>query len=91
MVRLDVTHLPVVDARGGLLGMVTRRDLLKVFLRSDPAVRWEVDYEVVRSKFGIAAGEVRSRSATGWWACVAGWSAAVMLRRRSGACRRWMG
>ncbi len=40
MLRLDVKRLPVVDARGGLAGIVARSDLLKVFLRPDPAVRW---------------------------------------------------
>ncbi len=42
MLRLDVKRLPVVDARGGLAGIVARSDLLKVFLRPDPAVRWPV-------------------------------------------------
>jgi CBS domain-containing protein len=59
MVRLDVKHLPVVDARGWLVGIVTRSDLLKVFLRPDPAIQWEVDHDIVRGDFGIAAGEVQ--------------------------------
>ncbi len=59
MLRLDVKHLPVVDGRGGLAGIVTRSDLLKVFLRPDPAVRWEVDHDIVRGKLGIADGEVQ--------------------------------
>jgi CBS domain-containing protein len=59
MLRLDVKRLPVVDARGGLAGMVARSDLLKVFLRPDPAVRWEVDHDIVRGDFGIADGEVQ--------------------------------
>src|SRR6266511_2411258 len=56
MLRLDVKRLPVVDARGGLAGIVARSDLLKVFLRPDPAVRWEVDHDIVRGEFGIADG-----------------------------------
>jgi CBS domain-containing protein len=59
MIRLDVKHLPVMDARGGLAGIVTRSDLLKVFLRPDPAVQWEVDHDIVRGKLGIADGEVQ--------------------------------
>ncbi|MFI5912455.1 CBS domain-containing protein [Dactylosporangium sp. NPDC051541] len=35
-------RLPVVDDSGRLIGMVTRRDLLKVFLRSDEEIRREV-------------------------------------------------
>ena len=59
MLRLDVKRLPVVDARGGLAGIVARSDLLKVFLRPDPAVRWEVERDIVRGEFGIADGAVQ--------------------------------
>jgi CBS domain-containing protein len=59
MLRLGVNHRPVVDARGGLAGIVARGDLLKVFLRPDPAVRWEVDYDIVRGEFAIADGAVQ--------------------------------
>jgi len=48
-----------MDARGRLAGIVTRSDLLKVFLRPDPAIRWEVDHDIVRGKLGIAAGEIQ--------------------------------
>jgi CBS domain-containing protein len=65
MVRLDVDHLPVVDTRGGLAGIVTRSDLLKVFLRPDPAVQWEVDHDIVRGDFGIAAGAVQIEARDG--------------------------
>src|SRR6266545_734842 len=58
MLRLDVKRLPVVDGRGGLAGIVARSDLLKVFLRPDPAVQWEVDHDIVRGDFGIAASKV---------------------------------
>lgn len=59
MVRLDVKQLPVMDAPGRLAGIVTHSDLLHVFLRPDPAIRWEVDHDVVRGKLGIAAGEIQ--------------------------------
>jgi CBS domain-containing protein len=42
-----VKRLPVVDARGLLLGIVSRADLLKVFLRDDEDVAGEVRHEVV--------------------------------------------
>jgi CBS domain-containing protein len=58
MLRLGIRRLPVVDARGGLAGIVARSDLLKVFLRPDPAVQWEVDHDIVRGDFGIAASKV---------------------------------
>ena len=59
MLRMGVKRLPVVDEQGGLAGIVTRSDLLKVFLRPDPAIRWEVDHDIVRGDFGIADGEVQ--------------------------------
>ena len=59
MLRLGVRRLPVVDAHGGLAGIVARSDLLKVFLRPDPAVQWEVDHDIVRGELGIAAGVVQ--------------------------------
>src|SRR6266498_4463894 len=59
MLRLDVKRLPVVDARGGMAGIVARSDLLKVFLRPDPAVQWEVHHDIVRREFGIADGQVQ--------------------------------
>ena len=58
MLRLGIRRLPVVDAQGWLVGIVARSDLLKVFLRPDPAVQWEVDHDIVRGELGIAAGTV---------------------------------
>ncbi|MEE6269783.1 CBS domain-containing protein [Streptomyces noursei] len=42
MARASVKRLPVVDGNGLLLGIVSRADLLKVFLRSDDDLAWEV-------------------------------------------------
>lgn len=59
LVRMGVKRLPVVDADGRLAGIVTRSDLLKVFLRPDPAIRWEVEHDVVCGRLAIAAGDVQ--------------------------------
>jgi CBS domain-containing protein len=59
MIHLGVKRLPVVDAAGRLVGIVTPADLLKVFLRPDPAIRWEVEHDVVCGKLGFAPGEVQ--------------------------------
>lgn len=42
METAGVCRLPVVDTLGRLVGMVTNRDLLKVFLRPDDAIKRRV-------------------------------------------------
>ncbi|MGA4837569.1 CBS domain-containing protein [Streptomyces sp. G45] len=48
MAHRRVKRLPVVDASGLLQGMVSRSDLLKVFLRDDDAIATEVRANVLR-------------------------------------------
>jgi CBS domain-containing protein len=43
-----IRTVPVVDRTGHLLGMVSRADLIKVFLRSDADIRGDVVHDVVR-------------------------------------------
>jgi CBS domain-containing protein len=45
--RHQVKRLPVVGAGGELVGIVSRADLLKVFLRSDEEIRAEIAAEIV--------------------------------------------
>jgi CBS domain-containing protein len=47
MIRLGVKRLPVVDGQGRLAGIVTRSDLLKAFLRPDPAIVWEIRHDIL--------------------------------------------
>ncbi|MEU5896601.1 MULTISPECIES: CBS domain-containing protein [unclassified Streptomyces] len=47
MARRRVERLPVLDEEERLVGIVTRRDLLQVFLRSDADIRDEVIEEVL--------------------------------------------
>ena len=58
MVRLGVKRLPVVDDQGGLAGMVTRGDLLKLFLRPDPAICWEVRHDLLEDRMAATAADV---------------------------------
>jgi CBS domain-containing protein len=58
MIRLGVKRLPVVDDDGRLVGIVTRGDLLKVFLRPDQAISWEVAHEIVQGQMGLPRGDV---------------------------------
>jgi CBS domain-containing protein len=58
MIRLGIKRLPVVDAQERLVGIVSRGDLLKVFLRPDEAIAWEVAHDIVQGCMGLAAGTV---------------------------------
>ncbi|MER5301224.1 CBS domain-containing protein [Streptomyces lasiicapitis] len=51
MTQARVKHLPVVDGQGFLVGIVSRADLLKVFLRDDEEIAEEVRREVVSYLF----------------------------------------
>jgi CBS domain-containing protein len=48
-----VKRLPVVDAVGHLVGVISRADVLAVFDRSDKEIRAEITSEVMRDEFGI--------------------------------------
>ncbi|GGY88722.1 hypothetical protein GCM10010300_36020 [Streptomyces olivaceoviridis] len=47
MARHGIERLPVVDEEDRLVGIVTRRDLLQVYLRSDDEIRRAVQREVL--------------------------------------------
>ncbi|MEU1462814.1 CBS domain-containing protein [Streptomyces sp. NPDC005727] len=59
MARRGVKRLPVVGHDGTLKGVVSRSDLLKVFLRTDEDIAEDVDREVVVRLFGTAQAPVR--------------------------------
>jgi CBS-domain-containing membrane protein len=59
MDREQVNHLPVVDERGRLAGIVARSDLLKVHLRSDADIRRDVVDGVLRRVLAVPAGAVQ--------------------------------
>ncbi|WP_351224552.1 CBS domain-containing protein [Streptomyces sp. NPDC002133] len=58
MLRRSVERLPVVDEEDRLVGIVTRRDLLQVFLRPDPEIRRRVIAEVLVDTLGLAPDAV---------------------------------
>ncbi|MFD4605760.1 CBS domain-containing protein [Streptomyces sp. NPDC058464] len=72
MARQKVKRLPVVDAEGMLEGIVSRSDLLKVFLRGDEELAAEVRHEVVDRLFPLSADHIQVEvtdgvvTLTGW-------------------------
>ncbi|MEV7979306.1 CBS domain-containing protein [Streptomyces sp. NPDC086519] len=61
MARHGVKRLPVVDAEGLLRGVVSRADLLKVFLRDDEDIAEEIRRDIVPHLFPGSATPVRVR------------------------------
>jgi CBS domain-containing protein len=49
-----VKRLPVVDDSGRLVGVISRADLLRVFLRRDSAIREEIQGDVLTRTLGLA-------------------------------------
>ncbi|MER5518378.1 CBS domain-containing protein [Streptomyces sp. NPDC002763] len=72
MAQRKVKRLPVVNAEGMLEGVVSRSDLLKVFLRDDEELAEEVRHEVVDRLFPLSADHMQVEvaegvvSLTGW-------------------------
>ncbi|MEU1297932.1 CBS domain-containing protein [Streptomyces sp. NPDC005840] len=58
MERHGVKRLPVVDGGGRLVGIVSRADLLRVFLRPDHTVREEITGELLAGTLDIPTSDV---------------------------------
>ncbi|WP_371675441.1 CBS domain-containing protein [Streptomyces sp. NBC_01276] len=58
MTRRGIERLPVVDVEDRLVGIVTRRDLLRMFLRPDSEISRRVTGEVLTEVLGVPAGDV---------------------------------
>ncbi|MDF3299123.1 CBS domain-containing protein [Streptomyces tropicalis] len=59
MARHQVKRLPVVDDDGALKGIVSRSDLLRIFLRSDEDIADEIRHEIAAARFPVPLDGVR--------------------------------
>ncbi|WP_418960889.1 CBS domain-containing protein [Streptomyces tritici] len=59
MHRKGVKRLPVVDETGRLVGIISRSDLLRPFLRSDAAIRDEIEHDVLADTLRLAPDTIR--------------------------------
>jgi CBS domain-containing protein len=59
MHRNEVKRLPVVDAEGRLVGIVSRADLLRGFLRDDAEIAKEIREDVIRRTLWIDPDTIR--------------------------------
>ncbi|MFE9846153.1 CBS domain-containing protein [Streptomyces goshikiensis] len=51
--EFDISAVPVVDAAGRLIGILSRSDLIQRFLRRDHAIQGEILEEVVTQTLGL--------------------------------------
>lgn len=58
MDQAGVKRLPVVDGTGHMVGIISRADLLRVFLRRDHLIREEISGDILDRTLGISADEV---------------------------------
>ncbi|MGW6785625.1 CBS domain-containing protein [Streptomyces sp. NPDC054987] len=58
LTRRGIERLPVVDEENRLVGIVTRKDLLRLFVRPDSEIRRRVDDEVLDEVLGVPRGHV---------------------------------
>lgn len=78
-----IGQLPVADETGRLLGIVSRSDLLRAFLRADAAIRTEIEFEVLQRTVQVRPGAVQVRVEQGvvtLWGRLGGAEAAVVER-----------
>ncbi|PWU23290.1 MAG: hypothetical protein C5B48_08835 [Candidatus Rokuibacteriota bacterium] len=59
MLDEDVNRLPVLDPEDRLVGIVTRADLVRAFVRTDREIQCELLHQVIRRKLWVSAERVQ--------------------------------
>jgi len=59
MLDEGINRLPVVDADGKLIGIVSRGDLVRAFARPDEEIRQEIEEDVIRKALWLDPSVVR--------------------------------
>jgi CBS domain-containing protein len=57
--RYHLKRLPVVDETGELVGLGSRSDLLRIFLRRDSVMREEIVYEILGRTLSLSSDAVQ--------------------------------
>ncbi len=65
MAAQNVKRLPVVDETDKLVGIVSRADVLRVFLREDDAIRSEIQHDLLERTMGLPPSAVRAEVSEG--------------------------
>jgi CBS-domain-containing membrane protein len=65
LARHSVKRLPVVDSAGRLVGVVSRQDVLRAFLRADDEIAREVERDVIRAAMSVDPASVEVRVCDG--------------------------
>ncbi|WP_189449458.1 CBS domain-containing protein [Streptomyces abikoensis] len=60
MTTRHVKRLPVVDETFRLLGIISRSDVLRVYLRDDAAIRSEIERDLLQRTMGLAPSAVNA-------------------------------
>lgn len=91
MERHRVKRLPVVDADGRLIGVLSRSDLLQLFLRRDRSIQEEIREDVVVRILRLSPPPCTSTSTRAGSRSAAPSTAWGSDRSWSGCARRWTG
>jgi CBS domain-containing protein len=71
MVDEGVNRLPVVSRQGALVGIVTRADLVRAFVRPDDQIEREISEDVLRGALWLEPGTVQFTVRDGRWSSTA--------------------